>query len=97
MSDDSKSEPVLFKQRTDYPGVQAAYTVWLDGVMRGYVWKQRGFSYRGTQGWNRGIRCKDFHPIEWRYGPHIGGRAGLTCISRAAAIARLLETRKEPA
>lgn len=31
----------------------------------GYVYKRRGFSYRGKQGWNRGVRLRDFHPTEW--------------------------------
>lgn len=31
----------------------------------GCVYKHRGFSYRGKQGWNRGVRLRDFHPTEW--------------------------------
>jgi hypothetical protein len=31
----------------------------------GCVYKQRGFSYRGRDGYNRGIRLRDFHPTDW--------------------------------
>lgn len=34
----------------------------------GYVWSIKELSYRGTQGWNAGIRLQDFHPIRWRCG-----------------------------
>ena len=43
------------------------YIVNYDGVEIGKVYKKQGFSYRGTNGWNSGIRLQDFHPIEWRY------------------------------
>lgn len=33
-----------------------------------YVWSIRRLSYRGMQGWNRGIRLKDFHPKTWEWG-----------------------------
>lgn len=33
----------------------------------GYVWRIRKHSYRGTEGWNRGLRCRDFQPIRWGY------------------------------
>jgi hypothetical protein len=38
------------------------------GCVIGFVWKVRGFSYRGVDGWNRGVRLKDFHPIHWECG-----------------------------
>lgn len=53
--------------------ILSAYSVSKDGKILGYVWKKRGFSYRGTQGWNRGIRLQDYHPIEWYFGKVLGG------------------------
>lgn len=43
------------------------YSVFLDGKHIGYVFSREGFSYRGTNGWNSGIRCRDFHPTKWHY------------------------------
>lgn len=50
------------------PCVITAYRVRRNGVLIGFVWSCRVLSYRGTQGWNRGIRIRDFHPLEWRSG-----------------------------
>lgn len=57
---------IKFK-RIERVGAQSAYEVFKDGVPIGFVWSTRVLSYRGTQGWNRGIRVRDFHPLEWRY------------------------------
>lgn len=43
------------------------YAVYGNGEKIGEAYKKRGFSYRGTNGWNSGIRLRDYHPIEWRY------------------------------
>ena len=43
------------------------YTVFRGDIEIGEVLKQRGFSYRGSGGWNSGVRFKDFHPIKWSY------------------------------
>lgn len=51
--------------------IQTAYMVEVDGELIGAVWSRKGFSYRGTKGWNRGLRCRDFHPIEWHYGKRV--------------------------
>lgn len=59
------------------PGLnmESAYEVtW--GLHQGFVWSKRTLSYRGSQGWNRGIRLKDFHPLHWEYGKQLGERQG---------------------
>lgn len=41
------------------------YEVFIGKKPIGFVWSYEGFCYRGTQGWNSGIRIRDYHPIEW--------------------------------
>lgn len=48
------------------------YSVEHQGRLIGYVWSEEGFSYRGTQGWNRGIRLRDYRPTEWHFGVRLG-------------------------
>lgn len=43
------------------------YEVVLNGSVIGKVYRREGFSYRGTNGWNSGIRCQDFHPTVWHF------------------------------
>lgn len=50
----------------------SAYEVWVGGEKIGVVWSQEGFSYRGENGWNSGIRIQDFSPTEWHCGPELG-------------------------
>lgn len=58
----------------------------------GYVWSREGFSYRGTQGWNGGVRVRDFHPTEWCCGRTLGLNDGrLEYRKRLYAAERLLE------
>jgi len=54
----------------------------------GWVRRQRGFSYRGVDGWNRGIRLRDFHPTEWIACD--GHRTGLKRRTRLEAILDLI-------
>lgn len=71
-------------------GMLSAYSVTADGKQIGFVWKRKGFSYRGMQGWNRGIRLRDFHPIEWVWGERLGVSDGrLSTYSRQNAADRL--------
>lgn len=86
-------EPILVKVKPQSSFTLTCYQVSVKGgSVVGYVWKERGFSYRGTQGWNRGVRLKDFHPMEWHYGKKLGikesGSYGQ--ISRKFAINSLL-------
>jgi hypothetical protein len=46
------------------------YQVFLNGKSIGFVWSRRILSYRGKEGWNRGLRLRDFHPAVWYYGKH---------------------------
>lgn len=71
--------------------IRTAYEVFDEGKSIGYVWSKEGFSYRGTQGWNSGIRIRDYSPIEWYYGRLLG--TGNTCYSRQRGAERLLELR----
>lgn len=48
--------------RKTSPGV---YDVIADGRVLGTVERRAILSYRGTQGWNRGVRIKDYHPAAW--------------------------------
>jgi hypothetical protein len=78
-------------KKVDPPsGAATCYSVTIDGRLIGYVWSERGFSYRGDQGWNRGIRLKDFHPWEWHYSGERGGSSGRT-YSRKQAVELLRE------
>jgi hypothetical protein len=52
-------------ERVPASGSGTCYRVLLNNEPLGYVFCRRGFSYRGTEGWNRGIRLRDFHPWEW--------------------------------
>ena len=69
--------------------IKTGYIIEVDGVQRGFVWSVNGFSYRGTQGWNRGIRCQDFHPIEWHQGVTLGSYS-LTYQTRLRAVQAFL-------
>jgi hypothetical protein len=69
---------------------RTAYAVHRGRRLVGYVWSVVGFSYRGTQGWNRGVRLRDYHPVEWRYGLAMGLR-GLSAHNRGWAVRMLLE------
>ena len=62
-----KEHPLVFR-RFKFEGVSSirtAYEVYRGAKKIGYVFSRVGSSYRGMEGWNRGIRLKDFHPIEW--------------------------------
>lgn len=66
-----------------------------DGKRYGWAWSHIGFSYRGTDGWNSGIRCKDFYPKEWLWsenGCHYGDKCGVPERTRTAATRRLLDS-----
>ena len=68
-----------------------AYRVERDGEFIGYVWSRRGFSYRGTQGWNRGVRIHDYHPWEWCWGTEFGVARARKPQTRAEAAQLLIE------
>jgi len=72
----------------------SAYEVWDKNVKLGVVWSRRGFSYRGEQGWNRGIRIRDYHPTEWQSGQTLGitEHHRITYMSRKYAVNALLKT-----
>jgi hypothetical protein len=84
-------EPTLTKETTDRVGVITAYRVNVGKQFVGYVWKRRGFCYRGMQGRNRDIRIRDYHPIEWRYGKYLGVWDGSAYYSRGDAVAAMIE------
>ena len=71
--------------------VLTGYRVHRGTKFLGYVWSREGHSYRGSQGWNRGIRLTDFYPTEWKYGAHLG-HEGDIAYSRRMAIERLIES-----
>ena len=72
-------------------GCLTAYRVLLDGNLIGFVWSRRGFSYRGTEGWNRGIRLRDYHPVEWCCGDAVNFGRRVTFGSRRQAALALVE------
>ena len=68
------------------------------GKLLGYVFSRRGFSYRGMQGWNAGVRLKDFHPWEWcwsRASAACPDRDGYAVNTREAATLQLLDSIKK--
>lgn len=72
------------------PGThRTLYAVFRGRRLLGYVWSYVGFSYRGEQGWNRGIRLRDYHPVEWRYGATHHERGG-PATNRTWAVRNLL-------
>lgn len=68
---------------------RTVYSVWIGRRRVGFVWSTVGFSYFGDQGWNRGIRLRDFHPVEWFFGNSLD--VGTVTYSRRRGIERLLE------
>jgi hypothetical protein len=86
------SEKPKFR-RVECSHAETAYAVEVNGEQVGFVWSRRGFSYRGTQGWNRGIRIRDFHPLEWHYGQKVGlrERHSYGRYSRESAVQALLD------
>lgn len=70
-----------------------AYEVLVDSRSIGFVWSRRTHSYRGTEGWNRGLRSKDFHPIRWYCGLQLAGPrdATRTSYSRSQAVRDLCD------
>ena len=88
----AKEDPAIrfHKVAPDTGLIRTAYEVFVDSKSMGFVWSREGFSYRGMEGWNRGIRLKDFHPIEWRYGKVLGDFGRTTEVqTRAIAADRL--------
>lgn len=82
------------KFKVTHVGIRTMYEVQRNGLRVGWIWSRVGFSYRGTQGMNRGIRLRDFHPIEWRYSatyPTLASVDGKSAYNRRQAVARLLE------
>jgi hypothetical protein len=69
--------------------ILTAYQVTFNGKEIGYVWRQICFSYRGNQGWNRGVRLHDYHPKEWRYGRYVSD-GGSYCYARHYGVGELL-------
>lgn len=93
------SQTIRFKRIENEEAGETAYEVLADGQSIGFVWSARVFSYRGTEGWNRGLRLRDFHPKEWRYGPSVSNWRGQygTAASRTRAAKELLRaTLPEP-
>ena len=73
-----------------------AYKAYYMGELLGTIYKKRGFSYMGTQGWNRGIRLRDYHPIEWSFkmdGDH--SVKGSWALNRKSAIEKMIEIKKK--
>lgn len=73
-------------------GILTAYSVRVSEKEVGFVWKKQTFSYRGKEGWNRGIRLHDYHPIRWEYGAEIGAYKAPRTYSRMMASDRLIES-----
>lgn len=71
-----------------------AYEVIRDGVAIGFVWKEEVFTYLGTEGWNAGVRIRDFYPIEWKCGTQLGSYNRLSHKTRNYALRELLELLK---
>ncbi len=82
-----KSEPRIVKLASS-PLYRTAYSVWVGKKCIGYVWSKNGFSYLGSQGWNKGYRITDFHPIDWEYGKTLAD--GRSCHNRQYGIDNLL-------
>lgn len=85
-------EPVISKTNKRIGG-NPVYVVTVGGKIAGYVWSRKGFSYRGTQGWNRGIRIRDYHPTEWHFnfdGTSLKDRRSYGMQTRKLAVSRLL-------
>lgn len=70
-------------------GMEKAYAVSLAGTALGFVWKTRVLSYRGTEGWNRGLRIRDYNPVEWRAASVLGGHPATASRSRKGAAQAL--------
>jgi len=70
--------------------ILTAYRVTLNGQEIGFVRREVGFSYRGKQGWNRGVRLQDYHPKEWRYSRSGIYERGLHAFSRHEAVGELV-------
>jgi len=69
---------------------RTAYQVFLGGKEIGFVWSRTELSYRGTQGWNRGVRLQDFHPICWRFSGSDMESGGFLCFNRESGIRELM-------
>jgi len=82
--------PTLIKQKPR-PGEQTRYDVMLGETLIGHVYSSKELSYRGMQGWNRGIRLKDFHPTIWRYQTPKQYTKGAFTRNRASGVNTLLE------
>lgn len=81
------------KVACDGVNVLSAYEVFMHYSSIGFVWKVRGFSYRGMQGWNRGIRLRDYHPTHWEFDKKLDAYKAATSYSRQTAAERLSETK----
>ena len=79
----------IFVKQPDSVLYLTAYEVFHADKSIGFVKKRRGFSYRGTGGWNRGIRLRDYHPIEWVYGKELHS-ANSWCSNRQRGAENLL-------
>lgn len=84
------AETTVTKDKPTRYGVLTLYRVNVGKNFVGYVWSKRHFSYWGTEGWNRGLRSRDFHPIRWHAGK-VEGESEQFGYSRRQVIARLLE------
>jgi hypothetical protein len=89
----AKVAPVIKLQRLTGHEHKTAYRVLLDGKEIGFVWSYRGHSYRGMQGWNRGIRLQDYHPTTWKYGPSLFWADCFVCYDRAQGVECLVRER----
>lgn len=83
------------KKMPPHNGHRTTYVVKLSRQVIGYVWSIRGFSYRGVQGWNRGVRIRDYHPIEWYYGFKLESYTGShSAYNRRLAVEALVRMHK---
>lgn len=68
------------------------YLIKRGGELLGYAWKEEVFTYMGTEGWNRGTRIRDYHPIEWKCGRQLYEYTRLSHKTRREAVKFFLET-----
>lgn len=83
------NDDIQYKRMPDSPLYLTGYDVIYNGKLIGQVFKKRSFSYRGSQGWNSGIRLHDFHPIQWNYSK-VGETREWWAGSRKAAAEHLI-------
>lgn len=74
-----------------HPGELTRYEVSCGGEVIGHVSSGKVLTYRGKDGWCRGVRLRDFHPTRWNYHTPGDDDHRRTCYSRRDAVRRLLE------